>query len=178
MKTLILLAAIILLLFSSCLNEPPEPQLPPYTQVGNNIFACKINGEIFVAAGKFETSWGLALFERRGIAIYYSNLGGDISFRIDARESEPMKAEVDLYFMYSQDKDTVDFDHTSASVTIPVDLPNQFETNFSTDKDHRGWVKIKHFHNNILAGTFEFTAINSKGEVILVTDGRFDISTN
>jgi len=47
---------------------------------------------------------------------------------------------------------------------------------FKTDSLHKGAVAVTFYDTNILAGTFWFDAVNENGQVIHVTDGRFDIS--
>jgi hypothetical protein len=46
---------------------------------------------------------------------------------------------------------------------------------FSPDNTHTGTVTVSYNDGNIIAGTFAFDAVNRKGKVVHVTEGRFDI---
>jgi hypothetical protein len=46
---------------------------------------------------------------------------------------------------------------------------------YLTDSLHTGEVNILKYDGHIIAGTFWFEAVNSKGKVVKITEGRFDI---
>jgi hypothetical protein len=176
MKTLTLLTAFILLLLGGCKKEPLVPQLPPYTQEGKNIFACKINGEVFITEGVMDNN----TLNPKGIDNNYMVWGIDTLVYIRAKESIPKEADFSLDFAYTLTHDSFELNQKQNSVAmvyLPVDNYILAKSRFATNDDHNGWVHVKYFQNKILAGTFEFTAIDDRGEVIHVTDGRFDIST-
>jgi len=49
-------------------------------------------------------------------------------------------------------------------------------SNYSTDSIYNGTLEILHYdrENYTVSGTFEFEAVNELGEVITISDGRFD----
>mgnify|MGYP001627317650 CR=1 FL=1 len=61
---------------------------------------------------------------------------------------------------------------------MPVPNKQLAETTFRTDSEHTGTVEVKYFQNNIIAGTFQFDATDGEGNIVHVTDGRFDLTTN
>jgi hypothetical protein len=177
MKTLTLLTTFTLMLFGGCDKEPPAPQLPPYTQEGKNIFACKIKGEVFIAKGVMDKN----TMSPKGI---YNNhrvtANGDTLVEIRAIEENPIMANIAINFIYTLSKDSFELNqlmNSFAIVSLPVENYVFAESIFNTISEHKGWVHVKYFQNKILAGTFAFTAIDDRGEVIHVTDGRFDFST-
>jgi hypothetical protein len=177
MKTFTLLTALILLLLGGCKKEALAPQLPPYTQEGKNIFACKINGEVFIAKGVRDKN---TMSPKGTYNNYRITANGDTLVEIRAIEENPIVANIAINFIYTLSKDNFElsqFMNSFAIVYLPVDNYIFAESRFETNANHTGSVHVKYFQNKILAGTFEFTAIDDRGEVIHVTDGRFDFAT-
>jgi hypothetical protein len=58
-------------------------------------------------------------------------------------------------------------------------LYTEAASSFITTAAHAGKVTITNSDtiNEIVSGTFKFTAVNSKGKTVKPTDGRFDIIT-
>ncbi|MEX0966905.1 MAG: hypothetical protein WD077_06680 [Bacteroidia bacterium] len=176
MKSIALLTLFLATLINGCKKDLPEPQLPPYTQEGKNIFACKINGEVFVAEGVMDKN----TMSPKGTDNNYMVWGNDTIVEIRAVEKKPTEASVSVDFVYTLIKDTFELnqkENSVARISIPVENYVFAESIFKTTDEHKGWVQVKYFQNNILAGTFEFTAIDDRGEIIHVTDGRFDFFT-
>jgi hypothetical protein len=48
-------------------------------------------------------------------------------------------------------------------------------TEYHTDSTHTGTVTVTHYTKTFTSGTFAFDAINGDGDVVHITDGRFDI---
>ena len=48
-KVTLLLSALVLLFCTSFQDEKKSKELPPATHTGENVFACKVNGELMVA---------------------------------------------------------------------------------------------------------------------------------
>src|SRR6266542_3463658 len=96
MKKIYFLFLCATLLFSAgCKKQPPpEPQLPPITHEGKNIFACKVNGEIFIASGK-----PIGFSEEGTEFLFYS----DTIFWIHGEVINP-KIDIQLTFKYSYSK--------------------------------------------------------------------------
>ncbi|MEX0966904.1 MAG: hypothetical protein WD077_06675 [Bacteroidia bacterium] len=177
MKSIALLTLFLATLVSGCKKEPPKPQLPPYTQEGKNIFACKISGEVFIAEGVMDNN----PMSPKGVDYYWILSGSDTLIYINANEEKPLKASISLKFIFESlnfAKELNQYEKSVGYFYIPVENYVLAESKYSTNEDHKGWVTVKYFQNNILAGTFEFTAIDDRGEIIHITEGRFDLSTN
>ncbi|MDA0198822.1 MAG: hypothetical protein OT643_08580 [Bacteroidetes bacterium] len=173
---LITLTTLVLAVFIGCGKQPADPpQLPPYTQEGKNIFACKINGEVFIAEGTIEKN----SFDTKGVESSYRFWSNDTLVELESREEYPKKATVYVYFKYTLTKDTFELNQKEKTVGIiylPVDDYVFADSKFNTDAINKGWVCVHYAEDKILAGSFEFTAMDSRGELVYITEGRFDIS--
>jgi hypothetical protein len=173
----LLLLTVTLFLFSchGCKKEksPSRPQLPPITHEGKNILACKINGEIMIASG---VPSSLTVV---GTSYTYSS---DSTIHIMGSQASP-NFYLTITFKFSYNKSNFKL---TDSLNPPSLHPNKgylekaFNTSgsymYSTDSFRNGNVNILLYNGNILSGTFAFDAINNFGEVVHITEGRFDIS--
>jgi hypothetical protein len=169
MRIIYIFFLFVLLLTGSCKKEPLEPQLPPLTQEGKNILACKINGEIFIAEGKID--WNT--FTPRGVNYQFTS---DSMINISAKEDEPFEANLSIEFIYQPNINNYTLNHQYRYTDwINKNVENYIfaDSDFYTDSINTGIVNIAYFKNNIIAGTFEFDAIDTRGEVVHVTEGRF-----
>jgi hypothetical protein len=161
---------------SRCKKE----ELPPETQEGKNTFGCYINGELLVPGGG-----GLGPIKTCYYQSIYPGESGYV-FQLEAKRSE-------------------DNDCGLRTVTITLDSVRIVEGNtyklgiykigngngrynhyppicgdpikFETFDESSGEIYFKKFDevNHIAAGTFWFTAVNSMGDTVKITDGRFDM---
>lgn len=46
---------------------------------------------------------------------------------------------------------------------------------YKTSNVNTGVINVTHYDGNIISGTFSFDAANDSGEIVHVTEGRFDI---
>ncbi len=172
------LTAITTLTGSNCKKENNEPQLPAETQTGANTLGFKINGKVYTASGKSglltnQHVWGGGPFSDTSIDIGASNSNLKFYFRITIKYS----GNIGLHYTLANTTYNGIFQDNSDG-TIPGNS-NFYQTN----DVYKGIVNIK-FTNatinplrgfTILAGTFEMEAVNGNGQVIKITDGRFDI---
>ncbi|MEX0966262.1 MAG: hypothetical protein WD077_03425 [Bacteroidia bacterium] len=171
MRTLMIITAALLLAGSGCKKQEPELKLPPLTHEGKNILACKINGEIFIAEGEPGGGWsqdGVIYRFTKDSAIYLSG----------QEEEKPLKAYLSLSFIYSKAANVfklLQYEKRHGTVILPVDEYVLAESEFNTNEEHTGTVTVTYFQADIIAGTFEFEAVDSRGELVHVTDGRFDL---
>ena len=172
-RILTLSISIALLLFlTSYVRIPGERDLPAITHTGENIMACRINGQIIIAA---ENTTDLANASSVKFSAAPDNelvyIGGvfvspryDIEISFKYADTLGVYPIVDKYPYFGYF-----WDYTKA---ISPNDSNQFHT----DKTHIGSIKVLYNDGNIISGTFTFDAINRKGKVVHVTDGRFDLT--
>ena len=162
--------AVILLFLLGC-TKKDVAQLPPITHFGANTFGCKINGEIFSVSRKsYQThSDGVTLYassttawlvegtlQNKSIALqfdYMSNPSVPETFTMGLYE--PYRGH---YFYYPDG-------------TVPTG-----STEWITDELHDGTVTLTDYTSTYASGTFAFDAMNGDGDIVHVTEGRFDIS--
>lgn len=168
---LLLLFVSSLLLNSKCRKEN-ELQLPPETTTGAMTFGCKINGKILIPKG----GNGFP-----GILTEYPFLGNGpgggwfLSIIGTDRKSEGMPAvsiatdslllvEGNTYNLEDK-KGHANAEHFSGLFTYKIFSPN---SGVLTITKHNQSLRI-------LSGRFSFTATNSNGEKVNITEGRFDV---
>ena len=155
-----------------------KDKLPPETQVGANTIGCLVNGQIFTPKKSFLSS---------GYQCYYQQLfAGDsgLVFLVSGADLSNSSNIKDISIGISGVK-------IKQGLQIPLtdgtQIGNgrgqytggnvQYEYIYYTTKILTGMMYIKKFDeiNNIAAGTFWFTAVNSFGDTARVTEGRFDV---
>ncbi len=180
-KTFFILAfitALTTLTGSNCKKENNEPQLPPETQTGANTLGFKINGKVYTASGKSglltnQHVWGGGPNSDTSIIIAASNSNQKYNLYIKIKYTGNVGIHRTIpntvYYGTFQD---------NSNGTIPGNS-NFYQTNDM----YRGTVNIKFANGSInplrgstiVAGTFEMEAVNANGQIIKITDGRFDI---
>jgi hypothetical protein len=175
--TTYLLLATALLALATCTQ--PDP-LPEATQGGKQTFGCRVNGKPFVPDGG--TGWNAT----KPIVLYSSwRKGEDGSvykyYIIHAISRDGRGMFIIISDAYKTGHRSLDKEY------IPItwsDLPNdaavysEGKDHFFTSPRHTGSVFISKTDSirGIISGTFTFIAANpATGEVVEVTDGRFDV---
>lgn len=173
MKRAVLPVGIALLLLStSFIKGKYDRELPPLTHTGENVMACKVNGQVIIAS---ENANDIA----NAAAVKFSSSPDNDLVYIGGVFVSP-RYDIEISFKYS---DTLGvypiidkypyfgyfWDYTKA---ISPNDSNQFQP----DKTHTGSVHVMYNDGNIIAGTFAFDGINRKGKVVHITEGRFDIT--
>jgi hypothetical protein len=176
MKLFIYITAIVVFF---AVNACQKEKLPRSTQEGKNTFGCKVNGKNWVPKGGgpfsginptyggfwygFNQIYVEAYDKDETIQIYLRNMfsTGEYSLNFNTIP-QPDNLYPDNYALYSKGKGP------SANTYI-------------TTSEHTGKVFItkRDTVNSIISGSFHFNAVNKRtGEVIKVTEGRFDIKTH
>lgn len=155
MKHLLLL--FIMAVTLSCCNKNddqsanPIDQLPPATQTGENTFGFLLNGEPQSITNSSQMSaiyqGGFVQFGAGGVFITLNN-----PFEIDINYDLAGKAR------YIED---------NGQQSCYYDFEDSFEGNII-------FTKIDQV-NYIISGTFEFSTVNDVCEVVMITNGRFDM---
>ena len=165
------MCAIVALLFCSFIKIKSDRDLPPLTHTGENMMACRVNGQVIIASEntsdmsnpstvKYSSSPDNDLVYIGGVFVS-PRYDIEISFRYaDTLGVYPILDKYP-YFGYF-------WDYTKA---ISPNDSNQFQP----DRTHKGTITVSYNDGNIIAGTFAFDAVNRKGKVVHITDGRFDI---
>ena len=166
------ISAVMLLFFTSFIKVKSDRDLPPITHTGENVMACRINGQVIIAAEnssdisnpaavKFSAAPDNELIYIAGVFV---SPRYDIEISFKYSDSLGVYPIIDRYPYFGYF-----WDYTKA---ISPNDSNQFQP----DKTHTGSVNVIYNDGNIISGTFAFDAINRKGKVVHVTDGRFYIA--
>jgi hypothetical protein len=175
MKNILLLFMIASLV--ACEKNPDD--LPEVSETGSNIFGAKINGEVW-GPMKFGVIEGKPILEAR-----FSN-GNSVFINARNLGSSPNESEMEIYIKdisgpgtYLLNQNTGVYPGHSASYGYFVKRKITPQNEWITSSQNTGKVVISRYDvtNKIIAGTFEFTAMNLYGtpELLSVTEGRFDM---
>lgn len=153
--------------------------LPPITTIGANTFGCKVNGEVWVA--EVPVNWhGLvplwAEYREQGLKI--------------GATRKPESAQgwiyqsINLYSFGPINSDTLFLDDPYEppynGMTKPTGRYADIRQNCElwTDSINTGFIHFIRFDsiNEIISGTFEFTAVEEGCDTVRITEGRFDIA--
>jgi hypothetical protein len=175
MKSILTIISCVLLL-SSCKKNVDE--LPAASQTGSNTFGLKINGELWVPQKAVVS--GAPILEAR-----YTGTGGVF---INARNfaSSPSETEFEIYLQnisgpgtFPLNQVTSKYPNHVASYAYYIKRKFMPENEWITSDKFTGNVVVTKFDtaNNIISGTFEFTAgsVDNSADPIIVTEGRFDV---
>ena len=176
MKNLFL-ALIALVVFSGCKKDVDE--LPPATDTGANTFGAKIDGELWVPQ-KFGIAITAPILEARH--------GGNNSIFINARNfsSSPTETEFEIHIKditgpgtFQLNQTTNKYPYEGASYGYFIKRKFMPINDWITSNQFTGSVVVSKFDktNNIISGTFSFTAGSTDNTTgpMTVTDGRFDV---
>ncbi len=167
MKNLILLF-ITSLLIISCIKDNPttNEELPPATQTGAGIFACKVNGQSFI--------------DRSGDVAYHQLVNGDYYFGAGGNDKRYRPWSILLSTNKKQIFEGQTYilsERFDGNTTGGGGFPEQLVVSY-TDSQYTGELKITKldYTNFIVSGTFWFDIKHpSTGATIKVRDGRFDL---
>ncbi|PWJ57870.1 hypothetical protein CLV98_10550 [Dyadobacter jejuensis] len=155
------------------------PHLTPITQEGKNTFSCKVNGKVWVPTGKIDFFATLKPINGG----FFQNAITD-SIGIYIRAYSDSRKEVHL-FLSSRDIGIKDLNLKTAPSGPSLEPDNYglyrksaFEE-YITSSINTGHVNltVADIKSGIIAGTFEFTAADPKGNLVKITEGRFDIKS-
>ncbi|MDA9554937.1 DUF6252 family protein [Pelobium sp.] len=127
--------------------------LPTETQTGAGTFGCLVNGQVWLPKGKFP----------------YSGLTANIQFNILSIGASKSTEAIGLGVRNVLDVGTYDLSLAENETEYIIDSQIYKRT--------EGFLTITKYDksNQIISGRFWFSAKNSTGETVAITDGRFDI---
>ncbi|MEJ7780591.1 MAG: DUF6252 family protein [Daejeonella sp.] len=165
MKSLknIAIAILTILVITSCKKDDG---LTKPTQIGANTFSCKINGKTFVTKS--------TLFGPDPIFVgYYTGANPRFIIEGSNNSSQPyisIRMEVDGIIT----KGTYMLENSPTFGSLEYRYPNDL---YKTTSGQKGEVTFTRVDPSakIYSGTFSFSAVNSAGGIINVTNGRFDV---
>ncbi|MBC7524137.1 MAG: hypothetical protein H7239_06840 [Flavobacterium sp.] len=177
MKTFFLIILFSLITTSCHRNsdESPLEQLPAATQTGAHTAGCLVNGNVLIAKGDLSKifSWGPPIS-----ANYYQYGGYNFNLSFENQKADDLPT---IFVSLSN----INIEE-GKTYTLSLDLKDNKKiygyANFSntkffqTNEINKGEITITKFDTKkfIVSGTFWFDAVNSTGEVVKITDGRFD----
>ena len=180
MKNLLLIFAIAFL-FYGCDKDlfQGSDQLPATTQTGARTVGCLVNGKVLIPHKEGIGSPVNCFYQPDENVDYYftmafSDMRGNSSVGVQISNR---KSELILNKIYILNKNRIDnLDYKGSGGSYDTDVRNYFYTNNITT----GELKITKIDltKGIIAGTFWFDAVNSKGEKVEIREGRFEWGFN
>ncbi len=160
-----------ILLLGSCRDRhQDEDTLPPATQEGKNTGGALVDGKVWVAkieAPDSNPGGNNTIYKdvngENSITIVLRKVGVPVSNQMQINVTTTEELAVKTYNFFDVNQNRAAFYISPNTYFTEVGIPN-------------GTLKITRFDkvNNIVSGTFSFTAKNSSGQQIKVTEGRFD----
>lgn len=179
MKNLILI--LITTLSLSCCskddNKTPLEQLPAATQTGANTAGCLVNGQVLLPRGqKIQNGPVLSSFYQKLNGKYYFGLGITDNSKNDVQgisiNSNNITLEVNKSYLLTKNLKVDSENYAFASFAGPIS-----NYQFNTTDSYSGKITITNLNtiDYIISGTFWFDAVDANGNIVKVTDGRFDL---
>ncbi|SDF17521.1 DUF6252 family protein [Epilithonimonas hungarica] len=173
MKNLLFFTLLSIGLLSSCKDDEQDQNvLPEATQSGKNTAGALINGKVWVATTKKLNS--------NNDGTYCEKLNENYLIKLDLRKN-PDRYTESIYLIVSIPN--LEINQTYEVINQTPDDGYNYATYISNDKvsyssnpNNSGRIKITRLdlQNQIVSGTFEFKAKDSNGNIVTITEGRFD----
>jgi hypothetical protein len=177
MKNTVLKSFIMLGFFfgiTSCSEKDEQPEsheakLPEITFEGRQFIACYVNEEPFVSVPQ----GGIGMNSKPDAAIY-----SDSILYIRGTGNEQMRrANIGLAMIYKEGQRLYPLNFKYANYrtrfTDNSSLGGKQLQPYSRREPHQ--MEILYEDDNIIAGTFYFTAVSEDGDTVRITDGRYDL---
>lgn len=172
------------------IRQKRPTELPPITTEGKNTFGCYVDGELLVSYPRkrikdnfggyyYSGVWG---GEHRGTFDMFTAMRGTqgserkvVNFKLLNRVFG--EGEYLLYSDSLRDGNTNITQYNNTSLRIFEANGNATFDSWRVYNPDCGRMEVLKLDtlNRIIAGTFYFDAVNSEGDTIKVTDGRFDL---
>ncbi len=151
------------------LPENNELKLPALSQEGKQYLACKVNNQIFISR---PFDYLLASGSKPVAAIYEDSI-----LFIDGLDCEFLEgAYLGLSNIYEKGNKVYDLRHSYASYfTFYHDNSPLGGNQYKLLESEPHQMEIHYEDENIIAGTFFFSAVSELGDTVRITDGRFDL---
>jgi hypothetical protein len=161
-----------------CCTMPEPDILPPVTQEGKNTFGCRVNGEVWTPW--FQCTVRTGNCKELGFGVSHADTAAQLplDFTLSVRRSlvDTVFSAFDMYTGGAKIKgtgnvmDSVVLLYFSGSDEYYRFPPGNTSGVFNLTKIDTV--------NRIIAGTFSFTLYNTRGDSVVVTEGRFDLIYN
>ncbi|NOQ73901.1 MAG: hypothetical protein GQ574_17975 [Crocinitomix sp.] len=159
-------------------NSPGElkKELPPLTHEGKNLFACKVNDEVWVARTSFSIGGSIPLEGEYNEVLGTLWLKGVINTNSDSVFQFIRFYGIDIY-----STDSYQMDVLSNEITGFRNYRGDMSCGaYFHDENNKGTITITHLDtlNDIISGTFEMDLLSHEScatEVLKITNGRFDM---
>ncbi|RYE23581.1 MAG: hypothetical protein EOP45_06760 [Sphingobacteriaceae bacterium] len=170
----------IVLMASNCKKDSVENELsklPAVTYTGTNTFGCLVNGKAFLpSVGPGITSTLRSTYDS---SIGFLNLFANNTSNKDVMTTVHLQA-VGTLLQENKIYPLTEYSiNNKASGSYELYYPNQGPPSiyYRTNNQTTGTLTITKLDlvKHILSGTFTFDSINGSGEIVHVTDGRFDV---
>ena len=165
-----------LILIIEC-KKSNNNSLPPETQVGNNTFGCLVNGKVFRPKGGGLSPNYSCYYQQiypGNTGFYFHVSGSDLSnssiaYDVNINCDSVRISENQTYTLSNTQKGN----SVGAYLIVTLAKNNEYTTNVTLT----GQLIVKKFDeiNHIASGTFWFNAVNTLGDTVKITDGRFDM---
>lgn len=174
MKNLFLLSLLAIGLFTACKDREPDPNvLPQATQSGANTAGALVDGKVWVATTNYINPIG-------GLGTFCERINNTTIIKVDLLHISDKSRiffnarienfELNKTYILSENLDIMDYNYANYS-----------DSNFNgystqPNSEYIGKLKITKLdlQHQIVCGTFELKAIDHIGNVVNITDGRFD----
>jgi len=179
LKLLLLFLAAVICIAPSCKKSNPAPvdplsQLPPATQTGANTFGCLVNGQAFLPSSNFSS--GQTPYQCNYI---YTNGGYNFFVEGSNQAGSNYISEISLgtVLLPIHENQTLNLEDYNVSGKACGAYDIILRDSYTTKSNVKGQLYISKLDsiNQIVAGTFFFNAVNSNGDTVHVTNGRFDM---
>jgi hypothetical protein len=184
-KPILVLVVVICFCFANCTKHNSTPtnpinQLPPATQTGANTFGCLVNGQAFLPSGSLVGGPPLFCTYEYLYNIYDTGYFLDLSATMEVTPTyvvgisigtDSLTVSAGNHYVLQQN-----IVRGNASAHYSISSPS-YSPYYTTTNQVVGDLYLSRFDlaYQIASGTFWFNAIDSNGDTVKVTDGRFDM---
>lgn len=186
LKFYILIITSLILMSASCKKDKPQQsvselsKLPPATQIGANKIGCLVNGQVFLPNY-------IDPYDGTGIQCdyMYINKGFYLTVRCSHLNSDGSISSVVIYtdslaapILQGDTISLTSFNVHGKSCGAYYSInPPYNSKNYYTNESVTGQLIITRLDqpNFIISGTFSFKGVDENGDIVEVTDGRFDM---
>ena len=153
-------------------KKDPIDLLPPLTHRGANTAGCLVNGEAFLPASSvlpLKCDYYQQQYFDLAISKKINGNWHGVYIKVDKH--------LEVGHTYRLIEEDYMLGHPSdfgSYILSPTAPPNN--EHYNTTSAHYGELTITHhdFNNATISGTFWFDAVNADGDIVHITDGRFD----
>ena len=169
MKTKLFLLILFSLSVLACKERDADPNvLPAATQTGANTAGCLVDGKVWVATTYYLYPPGT----------YCENIGNKTKITLDLRQNKNSGSnsfDINMFIENLELNKTYTLSENSDIGYNAIYTDNNL-VSYHTNIIYNGKLKITRLdiQNQIISGTFEFKAVDNNGNVVNITDGRFD----